>query len=57
VTPTSPNAANGLRAASQIAIDRPQTIHRSKLGPAIGGLDNDAMLAVNRVLAVFLGLA
>lgn len=53
----APTATNGLRLPSQIAIDRPQTIHRTKLGPTIGRLDADSMLAVNRALAVFIGLA
>ncbi len=53
----APNAANGLRVPSQIAVDRPQTVRRLKLGPTIGRLDGEAMLAVHRSLAVFLGLA
>jgi len=46
-----------LRVPSQIAVDRPQTVRRSKIGPVIGRLDHDSMLAVHRALAVFLGLA
>jgi mRNA interferase MazF len=38
-------------------VDRPQTVRRPKVGPTIGRLDNDVMLAVQRALAVFLGLA
>jgi mRNA interferase MazF len=53
----APSDENGLRIPSQIAIDRPQTVRRPKLGPTIGRLDNDVMLAVQRALAVFLGLA
>jgi mRNA interferase MazF len=53
----APDDENGLRAPSQIAVDRPQTVRRSKLGPTIGRLDYDVMLAVHRSLAVFLGLA
>jgi mRNA interferase MazF len=53
----APSHENGLRVPSQIAVDRPQTVRRPKLGPTIGRLDNDVMLAVNRALAVFLGLA
>jgi mRNA interferase MazF len=48
---------NGLKVPSQIAVDRPQTVRRTKLGPTIGRLDNVVMLAVHRSLAVFLGLA
>jgi mRNA interferase MazF len=53
----APTNENGLRVPSQIAIDRPQTVRRPKLGPTIGRLDTDVMLAVQRALAVFLGLA
>jgi mRNA interferase MazF len=53
----APTDENGLRVPSQIAVDRPQTVRRPKLGPTIGRLDNDVMLAVHRALAVFLGLA
>jgi len=52
-----PSDENGLRAPSQIAVDRPQTVRRPKLGPIIGQLDDDDMMAVHRALAVFLGLA
>ena len=53
----APTDGNGLKVPSQIAVDRPQTVRRVKLGPAIGRLDNDVMLAVHRSLVVFLGLA
>lgn len=52
-----PSAQNGLAKRSQIMVDEPQTPPRSKLGAAIGHLDDATMLAVNRVLAVFLGFA
>jgi mRNA interferase MazF len=53
----APTDENGLKLPSQIAIDRPQTVRRPKIGPTIGRLDSNAMLAVHRALAVFLGLA
>lgn len=53
----APSDGNGLRVPSQIAVDRPHTVRRPQLGPTIGRLDNDVMLAVHRALAVFLGLA
>jgi mRNA interferase MazF len=53
----APSAENGLRLPSQIAIDRPRTIRRTKAGPTIGRLGADVMLEVHRALAVFLGLA
>ena len=38
-------------------IDKVQTPARGKLGPAFGHLDDMTMVAVNRALALFLGLA
>jgi mRNA interferase MazF len=52
-----PTAANGLRAASQIMLDKPMTVKSEKLGPAFGHLDDLAMIGVSRSLALFLGLA
>jgi mRNA interferase MazF len=53
----APDAANGLRRPSQIMIDKAMTIMRAKIGDAIGRLDGDAMVEVERRLAVFLGIA
>lgn len=53
----APGVENGLKLPSQIAVDRPQTVRRARLGPTIGRLDNEVLLAVHRSLAVFLGLA
>jgi mRNA interferase MazF len=52
-----PDERNGLRVASQIVVHRVATVRRDKLGMVIGRLDDATMLAVNRALAVFLGLA
>lgn len=52
-----PAASNGLTKTSQIMVDKPQSVSRDKVGTAFGRLDDEAMLAVNRLLAVFLGLA
>ena len=52
-----PDAGNGLRQLSQVMVDKPQSVPRSRLGPAFGRVDDETMLAVNRALAVFLGLA
>lgn len=51
-----PGAATGLSRPSQVMIDKPQTPHRAKVGAVIGRLDGATMLAVNRALAVFLGI-
>ena len=52
-----PDARNGLTKSSQVMVDKPQTPPRSKIGTPFGRLDDAAMLAVNRALALFLGLA
>lgn len=52
-----PSSQNGLGKLSQIMVDKPQTPPRGKLGGVIGHLDDATLLAVNRALAVFLGLA
>ena len=52
-----PSAANGLAKRSQVMVDKPQTPPRSKVGVPFGHLDDATMLAVNRALALFLGLA
>ena len=52
-----PGAANGLRDESQVMVDKPSTVMRERLGPVCGRVDDETMLAVNRALAVFLGLA
>lgn len=51
----APQAANNLRLPSQVMIDKPMTVKRERIGQAIGSLDREQMLAVNRALAVFLG--
>jgi mRNA interferase MazF len=38
-------------------VDKSQTVARERLGPTIGRLDDDSMLAVTRALAVFQGFA
>ena len=52
-----PGDGNGLRATSEVMVDKAHTVARDKVGSAIGRLDDAAMLAVNRALAVFLGFA
>ena len=53
----APSEATGLERASQIMLDKPQTPSRARIGKVIGRLDDTAMLAVSRALAVFLGIA
>jgi len=52
-----PGESNGLRATSEVMVDKAHTVARDKVGRVIGQLDDAAMLAVNRALAVFLGFA
>ena len=51
-----PTSQNGLRSDSQIMVDKTHTIPREKAGPPFGQLESRTMAAVDRALAVFLGL-
>lgn len=52
-----PDATNGLRAASDIMIDKIQSVAREKIGKTIGTVDDRSMRDVERALLVFLGVA
>lgn len=52
-----PSPANGLRATSQVMIDKAMTVKTDKLGPVFGRLEDVELLGVTRALALFLGLA
>jgi mRNA interferase MazF len=52
-----PDTTNGLRTVSQVMVDKPSSVLRDRLGPVFGRVDDETMLAANRALAVFLGLA
>ena len=52
-----PDPENGLREISQVMIDKAMTVKRGKLGSALGHLDADSMVRVDRCLALFLGIA
>ena len=52
-----PDAGNGLQRRSQVLVDKAMTIKRDKLGAVFGSASDDVMLAVNRSMAVFLGIA
>ena len=51
-----PTKTNGLRATSQIMIDKAAAIPREKIGRVFGRLDSAVMRTVNRALTGFLGL-
>ena len=52
-----PSAENGLQKPSQVMVDKAMTVKREKAGPVFGRIDADAMVEVERCLAVFLGIA
>lgn len=52
-----PSKENGLHKPSQVMIDKAMTVRSDKVGEAFGRIDADAMLEVERRLAVFLGVA
>lgn len=53
----APSKSNGLQVPSQIMVDKPQSISRAKVGAAFGKVDQSTLVAVNRSLAFFLGIA
>jgi mRNA interferase MazF len=52
-----PCAENGLQKPSQVMVDKAMTVKRDKIGQAFGRIDSDALLEVERCLAVFLRIA
>jgi mRNA interferase MazF len=52
-----PNDSNGLRARSQIMVDKTMTVVREKVGRSFGELDEESLLKIERNLALFLGIA
>jgi mRNA interferase MazF len=51
-----PSAENGLSVRSHVMVDKVVSVRREKIGPAIGALDDEAMLAVDRALAFVLAM-
>jgi mRNA interferase MazF len=52
-----PSDRNGLRAPSQLMIDKITTVARTKLQSGVGRLSAEDIVRVNRAVLVFLGLA
>ncbi|PRB81532.1 growth inhibitor PemK [Pseudomonas sp. MYb185] len=52
-----PSVENGLKKPSQVMVDKAMTIKRDKIGPAFGHIDADALVEIERCLALFLGIA
>jgi len=55
--PIGPSEQNGLRAPSQLMVDKITTVSRTKLADRIGLLSDEDVLRMNRAVIVFLGLA
>ena len=51
-----PSTENGLQKPSQVMVDKAMTVKREKLGQLLGCIDADALVEVERCLAVFLGI-
>ena len=52
-----PSEGNGLRAVSQLMVDKVTTVPRQRLGRRLGTLDSGDVQRLDRALMVFLGLA
>ena len=52
-----PTIENGLQARSQIMVDKPVTVRRSRIAPSIGRLAAADMARLNTALAFVMGLA
>ncbi|VVT25169.1 PemK-like protein (fragment) [Rhizobium sp. EC-SD404] len=51
-----PTIENGLRLPSEIMVDKIQSANRSRIGEAIGRMDDDTMNHLARSLTIVLGL-
>ena len=51
-----PSDRNGLRKPSQVMIDKIHTVSRERCGAPFGRLEEDRMVALNRLMALFLGM-
>lgn len=51
-----PGPESGLQKPSQVMVDKAMTVKRDKVGQAFGRIEADAMVEVERCLAVFLGI-
>lgn len=52
-----PSERNGLRAASQLMIDKITTVSKKKLEKRVGRLSDEDIVRLNRAVLIFLGLA
>ena len=52
-----PSEANGLKKVSQVMVDKQVSVRRDRISEPFGRIEDEAMLRVNRALAVWIGLA
>ena len=52
-----PSDANGLKATSQVMVDKIIAMPREKCGRIIGRIEETALIALNHMLSVVIGLA
>ena len=52
-----PSRTNGLKAESQIMVDKIMAVHRDRIGKRIGRLSDAEMEQVDRALGLWLGIA
>ena len=52
-----PTAINGLLKTSQVMIDKVHALPKEKLSEPVGSIKESQLLAINRLLVLFLGLA
>jgi mRNA interferase MazF len=54
--PIEPSDQNGLRASSQLMVDKITTVSKRKVESRIGRLSTEDIIRLNRAVVVFLGL-
>ena len=52
----APSEQNGLREASQVMVDWPQTVGIAEMGAIVGQLEEATMRAITRQMAIVLGI-
>ena len=52
-----PSKGNGLKAVSEIMVDKMTTVPKGKIQQVFGGLEKENMVATERAIALFLGIA
>jgi mRNA interferase MazF len=52
-----PSETNGLKLPSQVMVDKIIAMPREKCGPIIGRIDEPALIALNHMLSVMIGIA